>query len=151
MHVPLCVGGSKGKSGIQMWCIPDKSDTTKLYAGKINFDLNQQLLNGHCKMFIDCGFEFVSVYKVNCCLTVLWQTVRWSMLKNCDNYRITTQYKWYGCSCTNQHDKHTDTSIQVPNIWLHVLTFNIRLVWSTMSQIMKWWRVLTLLCLFGGA
>ena len=34
--VPLCVGGSKEKAGIQIWRIPVKRDTNKLYPGKIN-------------------------------------------------------------------------------------------------------------------
>ena len=29
-HVSLCVGGSKGKAGLQLKCIPEEKDTTEL-------------------------------------------------------------------------------------------------------------------------
>ena len=54
MYVPLCVGGSKGKTGIQMWCIPEKRDTNNLYPGKWCHSLYR-----HNETTIDCGFEFV--------------------------------------------------------------------------------------------
>ena len=68
------------------------------------------------------------------------ENVRWSMRE--EPRRKTglqhTTVVWYGGSCTNKHDKLTDTSIQVlwhcKNIRLHVLTFHIRLVRSTMHE-----------------
>ena len=68
------------------------------------------------------------------------ENVRWSMSE--EPQRKTglqhTTVVWYGGSCTNKHDKLTDTSIQVlwhcKNIRLHVLTFHIRLVRSTMHE-----------------
>ena len=30
VHVPLCMGRSKGKAGLQLECIPEKRDTNKL-------------------------------------------------------------------------------------------------------------------------
>ena len=53
-YVPLCVGGSKGKAGIQMWCIPERRDTNNLYPGGWCRSLYR-----HNKSTIDCGFEFV--------------------------------------------------------------------------------------------
>ena len=68
------------------------------------------------------------------------ENVRWSMRE--EPRRKTglqhTTVVWYGGSCTNKHDKLMDTSIQVlwhcRNIRLHVLTFHIRLVRSTMHE-----------------
>ena len=68
------------------------------------------------------------------------ENVRWSMRE--EPRRKTglqhTTVVWYGGLCTNKHDKLTDTSIQVlwhcKNIRLHVLTFHIRLVRSTMHE-----------------
>ena len=34
MYLPLFVGRSKGKTGIQLECIPEKRDTNKLHPGK---------------------------------------------------------------------------------------------------------------------
>ena len=35
IYVPLCVGTSKGKVGIQLKNIPEKRDTTEMYPGKV--------------------------------------------------------------------------------------------------------------------
>ena len=35
MYVPLCVGRSKGKAGLQLEYIPKQRDTNKLYPGKV--------------------------------------------------------------------------------------------------------------------
>ena len=35
IYVPLCVGGSKGKAGIQLKYIPEKRDTFEMYPGKV--------------------------------------------------------------------------------------------------------------------
>ena len=34
-YVPLCMGGSKGKAGMQLKYIPEKRDTTEMYPGKL--------------------------------------------------------------------------------------------------------------------
>ena len=35
VNVSLCVGGSKGKVGIQLKSIPERRDTTEMYPGKV--------------------------------------------------------------------------------------------------------------------
>ena len=35
VNVSLCMGGSKGKAGIQLKCIPVKRDTTEMHPGKV--------------------------------------------------------------------------------------------------------------------
>ena len=35
LHVSLCVGGSKGKVGIQISCIPESRDTSSCILGEI--------------------------------------------------------------------------------------------------------------------
>ena len=69
-YVPLCVGGSKGKAGIQMWCISEKRDTNNFYPGKwchssyrhnkITIGCGCHSLYRHNKITIGCGFEFVN-------------------------------------------------------------------------------------------
>ena len=48
-----------------------------------------------------------------------------------------TSTVWYGGSCTNKHDKVTDTACTSKNIRLHFLMFHIRLVWSNISRRMN--------------
>ena len=55
IYVPLCVGRSKGKAGIQMWCIPERRDSNNLYPRKCCHSLYR-----HNRTTIDCGFEFVN-------------------------------------------------------------------------------------------
>ena len=54
INVPLCMGGSKRKGGIQIWCIPEGRDTNNMYPGKRCHSLYRDN-----KFTIDCGFEFV--------------------------------------------------------------------------------------------
>ena len=56
INVPFCVDGSKGRVGIQIWCIPEGRDTNNLYPGI------DATIYRHNKTKIICTLELMPLY-----------------------------------------------------------------------------------------
>ena len=99
-NVSLRVGGSKGKAGIQIWCIPGRRDTNNLYPGKWWHSLYR-----HNKTTIDCGFEFVNIESITlsfvtkCFLTgepLLIVGLNWLMILSLWNWALLLNVSLWG-------------------------------------------------------